>query len=78
LADSGVMSLMYPERPVLNEALFKVADGFTPQQIVDACKAAGILAGVPVGDDGLLVAVTENRTLEEIDLYISTVKSLKS
>ncbi|MDE5643950.1 MAG: aminomethyl-transferring glycine dehydrogenase subunit GcvPA [Muribaculaceae bacterium] len=78
LADSGVMSLMYPERPVLNEALFKVADGFTPQQIVDACKAAGILAGVTVGDDGLLVAVTENRTLEEIDLYISTVKSLKS
>ena len=78
LADSGVMSLMYPERPVLNEALFKVADGFTPQQIVDACKATGILAGVTVGDDGLLVAVTENRTLEEIDLYISTVKSLKS
>lgn len=78
LADSGVMSLMYPARPVLNEALFRVADGFTPQQIIDALSQKGILAGVAVGEDGLLVAVTENQTLEDIELYISTVKSLKS
>lgn len=78
LEATGVMTLRYPDKPVLNEALFKVADGFTPAQILEACKAKGILAGVPVGEDGLLVAVTEQQSPEDIDLYISTVKSLKS
>ena len=47
LESTGVMTLCYPGQPVLNEALFKVADGYSPQMILDACKAKGILAGVP-------------------------------
>ena len=33
----------------------------------DRCLAQGILPGVKVDDDKLLIAVTEKRTLEEID-----------
>lgn len=77
LESTGVMTLQYPGQPVLNEALFKVADGYSPQMILDTCKAKGILAGVPVGEDGLLVAVTEKQSPEDIELYISTVKALK-
>ena len=31
---------------------------------------AGILPGVPVGEDKLLVAVTEKRSKEELDTFI--------
>ena len=31
---------------------------------------AGILPGVPVGEDKLLIAVTEKRSKEELDTFI--------
>ena len=36
----------------------------------------GILGGVRIADDTLLFCVTEQRTKEEIDLLVETVKNL--
>lgn len=77
MAEAGVMTRTYPDRPVLGEALFTLSDGLTPEAVIEACAAAGLLAGVKVGADQLLVAVTERRTHAEIDRFVSTVKALK-
>jgi glycine dehydrogenase subunit 1 len=51
-------------------------------KMVDHLDAQGILAGVPLWrfgigmDDLLLVAVTEQRTKEEMDAYVQAVKSM--
>lgn len=77
MAEAGVMTLAYPDRPVLCEALFTLADGLTPEEVIEGCARAGIFAGVKVGENGLLIAVTERRTHAEIDRFVSTVKALK-
>lgn len=52
-----------------------------PEQFVEFMAKRGILAGVPLRwfqlgmDDAILVAVTENRTLEEISQYVSGVRA---
>ena len=71
------MRLAFPERPTVNEALFRVADPLTADMILEAAAAEGILAGVKVDECELLVAVTEMQTKEDMDRYISIVKNIK-
>ncbi|MCH5309440.1 MAG: aminomethyl-transferring glycine dehydrogenase subunit GcvPA [Prevotella sp.] len=64
LLETGRFSLAYPDRPFFNEFFVKY-DGDTDalyQRFIDN----GILGGVK-HEDGLLIAVTEKRTKEEID-----------
>ena len=63
LVATGKAALIY-KQPFFNEFLVRVEDR---DAFYDRCLAQGILPGVKVDDDKLLIAVTEKRTLEEID-----------
>jgi glycine dehydrogenase subunit 1 len=65
------LELAFPERPTFKE--FAVRTGRNAREALAAARANGVYAGYPLGrdypglDDALLVAVTEKRTVEEID-----------
>ena len=64
--------------PTLRE--FAVTTPTDPSVIVERMAEEGFLAGVPLGDEygerGLLVAVTERRTREQIDRYVQTMEKV--
>jgi glycine dehydrogenase subunit 1 len=64
--------------PTLRE--FAVRTSADPASIVERMAEEGFLAGVPLGEEyghnGLLVAVTEKRTREEIDRYTQTMEKV--
>ena len=60
--------------PVLRE--FAVRTPVAGEVIVDRMAEEGFLAGVPLDDDGLLIAVTERRTRQEIDRYVETFEKV--
>jgi glycine dehydrogenase subunit 1 len=70
LAAAGC-SLVFPERPTFKE--FAVRVGRPAQDVIGDARAAGVHPGYALGrdyagfDDALLVAITEKRTIEEID-----------
>ena len=70
LADAG-LEVVFPERATFKE--FAVHTGRNARDALAAARSKGIYAGYPLGrdyagfDDALLVAVTEKRTVEEID-----------
>ena len=65
------LELVFPERTTFKE--FAVDVGRNAAEVVRAARARGVNPGYPLGrdyaglDDALLVAVTEKRTIEEID-----------
>ncbi|GAB6981835.1 aminomethyl-transferring glycine dehydrogenase subunit GcvPA [Prevotella dentasini] len=67
LLKTGKAQLVY-ERPFFNEFLIRIdhRDDF-----FDKAVAAGILPGVKVGEDQLLIAVTEKRSKEEVDALVA-------
>lgn len=62
------------DKPFLNE--FAVKTSVCPKKIQAALLEKGILGGVRIADDMLLLCVTEQRTKAEIDLLVETVKNL--
>lgn len=76
LEATGKMSLMYPGKPFANEFLMKLSPGTTADAVIGAALEHGIFAGVKLADDLLLIAVTEMQTREDMDKYVSIVKSL--
>jgi glycine dehydrogenase subunit 1 len=75
LAVDGVEPLA--SRPVLRE--FAVRTPVPADVVVDRMADEGFLAGVALGEeygDGLLVAVTERRTREEIDAYAAALEKV--
>lgn len=71
------MALAYPDRPFLNEFMMRMADGYTACSVIKAGLAEGILAGVEIAPDLLLVACTEMQTAADIERYVSFVNKLK-
>ncbi|HEX7276145.1 MAG TPA: aminomethyl-transferring glycine dehydrogenase subunit GcvPA [Acidimicrobiales bacterium] len=72
LALEGVEALV--DAPVLRD--FAVRLPVAADVVVERMAEEGFLAGVPLGDEyggGLLVAVTERRTLEQIDRYVAAL-----
>ena len=67
----------YAAAPVLREFALRLPVPATV--VVERMADAGFLAGIPLGDDfdggdhGLLVAVTERRTRDEIDAYVTAM-----
>jgi glycine dehydrogenase subunit 1 len=49
-----------------------------PADVVEAMVERGFLAGVPLGDEALLVAVTERRTRAEIDRFAEAMAEVMS
>lgn len=76
LAGTGRLALRYPEHPFLNEFVMDTVDPLTPQAIIDAAAAEGILAGVPVGENGLMLAATEMCTPHDIERLTNIVSNL--
>ncbi len=70
LANAG-LEAVFPEKATFKE--FAVRTGRPAREALAAARAKGIYAGYPLGrdyaglDDALLVAVTEKRTVDEID-----------
>jgi glycine dehydrogenase subunit 1 len=69
--------LAFPERPTFKE--FAVRTGRDAREALTRARAKGICAGYPLGrdyqglDDTLLVAVTEKRTVDEIDRLVEAL-----
>ena len=74
LVATGKCKLTFPNRPFLNE--FCLTTSVPAQKIVDRALEEGILAGVQIADDRLLIAVTEMQTVKEMDRLVEIVKSL--
>jgi glycine dehydrogenase subunit 1 len=70
LAEAG-LELLFPEKTTFKE--FAVRTGRNAREALASARAKGVYAGYPLGrdyagmDDALLIAVTEKRTVEEID-----------
>jgi glycine dehydrogenase subunit 1 len=67
----------FADAPVLRE--FAVRLPVPATVVVERMADAGFLAGIPLGDDfddgehGLLISVTERRTRDEIDAYVTAL-----
>ena len=70
------MSMKYPDKPFLNEFVLETADAYPARKIIDAAAAAGILAGVELTENNLMVCATEMCSPEDIEKYVSLVNSL--
>jgi glycine dehydrogenase subunit 1 len=76
LADAG-LEAVFPDKATFKE--FAVRTGRPAREALAAARAQGIYAGYPLGrdyaglDDALLVAVTEKRTVEEIDRLVEAL-----
>jgi glycine dehydrogenase subunit 1 len=77
LAVDGIESLT-GTTPTLRE--FAVSTPLDAEIVVERMAEEGFLAGVPLGPEygerGLLVAVTERRTRDEIDRYVATMEKV--
>ncbi len=72
LAIDGVSA--YVGGPVLRE--FAVRTPVPAGTVIERMADEGFLAGIAVDDDGLLVAVTERRTREEIDRFAAAMEKV--
>ena len=43
------------------------------ERVVERCREQGLNPGLPIEDDGLLVAITERRTRADIDRLVEVV-----
>jgi glycine dehydrogenase subunit 1 len=71
------LELVFPEKATFKE--FAVRTGRPAREALAAARALGVYAGYPLGrdyaglDDALLVAVTEKRTVAEIDRLVEAL-----
>jgi glycine dehydrogenase subunit 1 len=80
LADIPGVELATPGAPFARE--FGVLTPEEPSTVISQMAERGFLAGIPISDDfpefagGLLVAVTERRTRDELDQYVDAFKEV--
>ncbi len=72
LCATGKMTLAWPDAPFLNE--FVVKTQLDIDALLERCAENGILAGVKVDADKLMICVTEARSKDEIDRLVNIVK----
>ncbi|MDE7385915.1 MAG: aminomethyl-transferring glycine dehydrogenase subunit GcvPA [Muribaculaceae bacterium] len=72
LAATGKMHLTYPDRPFLNEFVMTV--DFDLDSFMEQATDAGILPGVRIGRDCLLIAATEMLSDADLMAYVQLVK----
>lgn len=73
LVATGKCTLAF-DKPFMNE--FAVKTAVAAKDIQEALLAAGILGGVRIADDMLLICVTEQRTKAEIDKFVEVVNNI--
>lgn len=74
LTKTGKMNLTYEDKPFVNE--FLMTCSFDPDILIRKGIEAGILAGVKIAGDKILIAVTEMQTRGEMEKLVELVKSL--
>ncbi|MCH5318444.1 MAG: aminomethyl-transferring glycine dehydrogenase subunit GcvPA [Paramuribaculum sp.] len=74
LIKTGKVKLTFPDKPFVNE--FLLTCSFDPDELIRKGINAGILPGVKIGSDRLLITVTEMQTIGEMDKLVELVKSL--
>lgn len=74
LQSTGKMKLTYPDAPFLNE--FVMTAMFDVNDLIARCVDEGILPGVRIADDRLLIAVTEMNTRREMDRFVEIVNKM--
>ena len=72
LVNTGKFKLTYPDSEFFNEFCL-TATGINLNELMDLCVASGVLPGVVIGPDKLLVAVTETRSRADMDLLVELV-----
>ncbi len=77
LEENDVATPLWRGAPFIDEFAVRL-HGFTADSAIDAGIAAGLLPGVKLADDTLLIAVTERRTPDDLNHLVSLFKSLKS
>jgi glycine dehydrogenase subunit 1 len=70
LAELDGVELLH-EQPVVRE--FAVKLGAPVHAVIERCAAEGVNPGFPLEDDGLLVAITEQRSREDIDKLVKVL-----
>ena len=73
LVATGKFSMLY-DRPFFNE--FAVRTTVPAAKVQEALLAEGILGGVRLANDALLLCVTEMRSKEEIDKLVAVVNNI--
>lgn len=76
MTEGGRARLVYPDKPFLNEFLLET--DYPAQALIDAALDRGILAGIKVADNRILMAATEMQTRDQIDLLAETAATLKN
>lgn len=71
---TGKAALLYPGSPWLNE--FAIKCNFSIDYFMARCTEAGLLPGVKIADDTLLVAATETITRSHIEKYIEILTQM--
>lgn len=71
LVDTGRFEMLYAGRPFLNEFALRIKDPLTADEVLAKCARAGILGGVKIAPDSILVACTEMNTPADIDAYVN-------
>lgn len=76
LEATGLMKLKYPSQPYFNE--FVMSCSFSVDALMTRAIENEIFCGIRLSDSELLIAVTEQRTREEMDSFVNLVKQMKS
>lgn len=75
LSATKLMRPKYPASPFLNEFVMK--SDVNLDKLIAECLAQGILPGIKIADDKILIAVTEMQTRKQIDKFVKIVESFK-
>ncbi len=73
---TGKVTMKYPEKHFLNEFAVETVAPLTADDMLGALARNGILGGVKLTENSVLVAATEMCSPEDIDRYISILNSL--
>lgn len=76
LAVMDRFSMRYPDKPFFNEFVLQIEEPLTADSLLAALAEQGILGGVKIADDAILVAATEMCTPDDIDKYVEVASKL--
>ncbi len=76
LIDTGKVRLVNPDKPFLNEFRIETIEPLTSRTVLGALEAKGILGGIALSDNEIIVAVTEMCSPDDIDRYVSIIKGM--
>lgn len=74
LCATGKFCMTYPDQEFLNEFALTVKDPLTPDAVLAKAAEEGILAGVKIADDCILVACTEMTSPIDVEEYVKLFK----